>query len=187
MKYNIQKIIRTFLSFVAMTFSILIMFKEIGDFSTEKTKFFIGILGGITGIVASFILIQLKSKQIKVFISYPYDKKEFIEKITKDLEVRNIYPINIEDKILVGDNIEEKIKNNIALSDYFIVLLSNKENKSDFLGKELDIAFNLNKRILPISYGDVSVPEKLSGIKYADFSKNYQSALNLLIKSMGKS
>lgn len=145
----------------------------------------IAIMLGITlAVLAKYTI--FKRRKAKIFISYTELDKDFVRKLSIDLAKSNFEPILIDNVILIGDNIKEGVENYIKNSDLFIIILSENYKNSDFVKNELTCALENNKKIFPILINGGEIPTELSSIKYADFRKEYNAQLNLLIKSLSK-
>ena len=132
---------------------------------------------------------------LKIFISYNTADRSFARKLTTDL--RN-YGHNVwidESEINIGDPIIEKIREALDKIDYIIVILSKASINSEWVKKEIDIAFAREieeKRvmILPIIIEHhIKLPGFLKGKRYGDFSRedNYEEKLELLLRSLKNS
>ena len=127
-----------------------------------------------------------------IFISYTQSDRSFARKITNDLRIHGHTVWIDESEINIGDPLVEKIRHALDSIDYVIVILSKASIKSEWVKKELDIAFNREieeKRILilPIIIEPrVKLPGFLKGKLYGDFSRedDYAEKLELLLRSL---
>lgn len=125
----------------------------------------------------------------KIFISYSYDDKSFVAWLVERLARENIsvwYDIN---EINVGDSLNKKIQEGIKSSSFIIIVLSKSGVKSKWVNYEFNTAlvYSAQKqgvRILPVLIDDTVIPPNLSSIRYADFTKNKDLALQELIKTI---
>jgi hypothetical protein len=128
----------------------------------------------------------------KIFISYTHSDRSFARKITNDLRLHGHKVWIDESGINIGDPLIEKIRHALDSIDYVIVILSKASIKSEWMKRELDIAFNREieeKRILilPIVIErPVKLPGFLKGKLYGDFSRedDYAEKLELLLRSL---
>jgi hypothetical protein len=152
-------------------------------------------LGVILSVFASCIgmlmsilaLTVLKQKRVgNVFISYSHKDKQFVTKLVKSLKVKRFNIIYDDEIVKIGDNIRESIDLAINKSDVVIVVISDNYINSPFPSLEMKFAIKCEKKILPILIDDVSLPDELQGIKFADFINdiNYDNSLRQLIKSL---
>jgi hypothetical protein len=95
-----------------------------------------------------------------------------------------------ESEIAVGDSIRRRIDEGIASSDRLIAVLSIAAVSSTWVNAKLDAALarSLADRtsfLLPVMREKVELPPLLRGIKYADFSSDYDSGLAQLLSALG--
>lgn len=127
----------------------------------------------------------------RVFISYSYQDKEFVEWLKTELQDLGLDIWYDESEILVGDNIQKKVNEGIQSSSAFILVLSNSSKNSDWVRYEMNSAILLNAikkgiSILPIKIDDSEIPSDLSGYLYADFSDDRKKGLEILKRSLLK-
>ncbi len=127
----------------------------------------------------------------RVFISYSYQDKEFVEWLKAELQDLGLEIWYDESEILVGENIQKKVNEGIQSSSAFILVLSNSSKNSDWVRYEMNSAILLNAikkgiSILPIKIDDSEVPSDLSGYLYADFSDDRKKGLEILKRSLLK-
>jgi len=127
----------------------------------------------------------------RVFISYSYQDKEFVEWLQNKLKDFDIEFWYDQAEIDVGESIKEKVNEGLNSSSAFILVLSHSSKNSDWVKYEMNSALLLNAikkgiSILPIKIDDSEVPADLSGYLYADFSKDKDKGLELLRKSLLK-
>lgn len=125
----------------------------------------------------------------RVFISYSYEDKEFVEWLKDNLQGLGHEIWYDQQEIQLGDSIKQKITLGIQSSSTFIVILSNSSKNSNWVRYELNSALLLNAinkgiKILPIKIDDSEVPSDLSSYLYADFSKNREQGLETLRRSL---
>lgn len=125
----------------------------------------------------------------KVFISYSYEDKKFVEWLKDNLQDLGLEIWYDQQEIQLGDSIKQKITFGIQSSSAFIVILSNSSKNSNWMRYELNSALLLNAinkgiKIIPIKIDDSEVPSDLSGYLYADFSKNREQGLEALRRSL---
>ena len=129
---------------------------------------------------------------IRIFISYNNADRSFARKLTTDLRTYGHKVWIDESEINIGDPLVEKIREALDNIDYVVVILSKASIKSEWVKKELDIAFNREieeKRvvILPIIIEHrVKLPGFLKGKLYGDFSRedDYPEKFELLLRSL---
>ncbi|WP_421976048.1 TIR domain-containing protein [Roseivirga seohaensis] len=125
----------------------------------------------------------------RVFISYSYQDKEFVEWLKTELQGLGLEIWYDKAEIQVGDSIKTKVNEGIQSSSAFILVLSNSSKNSDWVRYEMNSALLLNAikkgvAILPIKIDDSTIPSDLSGYLYADFSTNREQGLEILKRSL---
>ena len=127
-----------------------------------------------------------------VFLSHSRADKPFARKLTKDLRHKGHLVWIDEAEIQIGESLIEKIFEGLDRVDYVVAILSTHSVKSEWVKRELDIAFNreiTEKRIvvLPLLLEDIEIPGFMRGKLYADFrsSGKYTESLALLLQSIG--
>lgn len=132
-----------------------------------------------------------------VFLSHSTKDKYFVKKFMKDLVINKIKCWIDEEKLDVGDNLSFKIKNAIKNCKYFIVFWSSNSEKSIWVKREVEYAFEIQKKesiiILPVIIEDCNIPTSFKNILYADFiysyeyAKSFKSILKIIKKKDQKS
>lgn len=184
------KIFDQILPILAVVMSMFGIFSIGQDFSNLKSSYpeiLLSALASSSGILIAFLILRFfrQRRNGNIFISYNYQDKQFVNKLVQSLKLKRFNIIYDDEIVKVGDVIKDKIFNTIDNSDIVIIVLSDKINSDTFLKYELDYAKEKNKRILPIVLDPNSqIPEQLKGIKYADFSEEYEKSLDLLTKSL---
>jgi predicted nucleotide-binding protein len=125
----------------------------------------------------------------KVFISYSYQDKDFVEWLKNNLQELGLDIWYDQAEMQVGDSIKEKVTKGIESSSAFILVLSSSSKNSNWVRYEMNSALLLNAikkgiSILPIKIDDSEVPSDLSGYLYADFSTNREHGLEILKRSL---
>lgn len=122
----------------------------------------------------------------KVFFSYSYQDKAFVHWLVKKLKEQEIDVWYDEDEIRVGDSVSTQIDRGIKASSIFIVILSHSSLESKWVVNELNqaLVYNAKKhgiKVIPVLIEKIEIPYPLNSIKYADFTKNRETALKELI------
>jgi len=125
----------------------------------------------------------------KIFISYSYDDKSFVDWLVEKLTKENLSIWYDKNEIDVGDIIAKKIDEGIKSSSFIIIILSEYGLKSKWVNSELNNAliYSAQKhgvKIFPIIIDDISIPFNLSSLKCADFTKNKDLELQKLIQTI---
>jgi hypothetical protein len=125
----------------------------------------------------------------KVFISYSYQDRDFVEWLKNNLQELGLDIWYDQAEMQVGDSIKEKVTKGIESSSAFILVLSSASKNSNWVRYEMNSALLLSAikkgiSILPIKIDDSEVPSDLSGYLYADFSTNRENGLEILKRSL---
>ncbi len=125
----------------------------------------------------------------QIFISYSHRDKEFVNRLYIDLENAGMRVWLDQKEIKVGDVISKKIEQGISGCDFFCMVISNHSVNSNWVDREYRAALNVQlssdaPKILPILTEEVELPLFLKDIKFADFSRGYNSGLLELLKAI---
>lgn len=128
----------------------------------------------------------------KVFISYSYQDKDFVEWLKLNLADLGLELWYDQQEINIGDSIKEKLNEGLQSNNAFILVLSSSSMHSDWVKYEMNSALLLKAvkkgiTILPIKIDNSKVPSDLAGYLYADFSSNREQGLEILKRSLLKS
>ena len=122
-----------------------------------------------------------------VFLSHNRTDKPFARRLAADLKRAGRVVWLDEEKIELGDSIQESIQKGIDESDYLAVVLSPDAVASKWVKQELRQALEREIRVdkitvLPLLYRDCEIPGFLRDKRYADCrtDESYSDALNLL-------
>ena len=174
------------ISVIAAIVSILAIGSEFIKISPTVTGLLVSIVGAILGVVISvfFVFIVNKKESAKIFISYSLKDNDFVQKLSNDLSRDGFQVLKLDNVVMVGDNIQEKIIESIKKVDFFVVVMSQESLESDWIMKEIAIATENRKKIFPVLKENVPLPSSMEFIQYADFTKEYDSAISALVKSL---
>ncbi|MFZ3171842.1 MAG: TIR domain-containing protein [Carboxydocellales bacterium] len=124
----------------------------------------------------------------RIYISYSSKDKKFVSWLVTRLKQENIEIWYDQSELYAGDVIKEKIIEGIKTSSLFLIVLSKESSLSKWVYYELNTAliYNAQKhgvRLVPILIDDdFIIPSSLSGIKYADFRRDNETAIQELIR-----
>lgn len=105
---------------------------------------------------------------ISCFISYASGDKVIVESLTNDLRAQG-YKVWIDfEGIVGGTQWETEIKKGIAQADVVVVILTPDAIKSEWVKKEIDIARNSLKVVIPLLMRDVPMPDGLIDLGIGD-------------------
>lgn len=180
MKFNKDsfQIALLFFSGIGIMLSMCSMLFEEGkyDFNNVEIILFMVIMLVVLVIAVYIILISIRINPKKyIYLSYSDNDKDFAEKIShilnQELKKLSKYRFEIITKLSIsfGDDIDVSCREYITKSDSVILIVSNSFLQSEWCQKELDVAVDKKKRIIPIvvdSFDDLSkLPQNLSNIK----------------------
>ncbi len=146
--------------------------------------FLIGTLGSISGAIIPLYILRFvaKTKAPSVFISHHYSNNDIAKKIANELRKVSSHVWLDEYEITIGDNIKNKIESGLKDSDYFLIILSEDGNKSNWSEVELSNALKLGKIILPVKIDNSDPPEAIKDIAYVDISNSFEVGINRIKK-----
>jgi len=123
-----------------------------------------------------------------VFLSYSRDDMRLVEKVRGELADANVAIWIDREAIRGGDYWRRTIVEAIEKSDIFIIFLSQSSIQSDNCRRELELASEKNKSILPVVLDTIKVPASfeypLAGLHQIDLSKNFSSGLRDLLAAV---
>ena len=128
---------------------------------------------------------------MKVFLSYSKRDAAFVERLGHDLHVRK-YDVWIDSADIVGsghDRWRRSIVVGIRESAAVIVVLSPNSVKSENVERELSVAAENKKRVIPLLYQPCILPDgfqyELAGLQHIDFVNfPYKEALTELVRHL---
>lgn len=124
-----------------------------------------------------------------VFISYNTDDAPFANALANHLRTRRIRPWIDQEEIRVGDSLIGRIGKALHDSDFIVAVLSPSSVRSEWVRRELNEALTREIKdrrvvVLPVIARDCKIPAFLADKRYADFTKNYDVALDALVQSI---
>lgn len=127
-----------------------------------------------------------------IFLCHTSADKPFVRKLKKSLEQQGVEQVWLDDsEIDIGDSLIKKIEEGIKKSKYFGIILSPRSINSNWVKKELEIAFNREISndevvILPLLYEKCELPSLLANKFYSDFTtaSNYEESLGKLLRRL---
>lgn len=125
--------------------------------------------------------------QPSYFVSYSRQDREVVEKIRKGVEGNpQRFQIWFDEGIEPGEIFASKIQKKIAECSAVLFLASRNSVKSSFCLREINLADNKGKKIVPLRLNsEAELPEgdlplQIQGVQYIDFSANFESGLRQL-------
>ncbi len=140
------------------------------------------LMGAGLAVALAQIMYGLRNRR-SVFLSYAHQDTDFAMKLVDDLRKMNVEPIVDRLELKVGEDIRTAVDRMMEEADYFLFVVSDNSMKSDWTKKELEQAIARKKGVLPVVLNPKALPESLSGVFYADFSKEYEQGLFQLRKT----
>jgi hypothetical protein len=130
-------------------------------------------------------MVNEKSPDPSVFLSYAADDREFAIRIAEALEARGVnvwYDLSVP----IGDSLSDLIFQLISASDYLVVLISPNTKGSDWVTYELTTAVSkqLTARditIVPVLIADAEIPGFLNTYQHLDCRKDVERGIERLI------
>ena len=127
------------------------------------------------------------------FLSYAHEWKDDAKFVAGYLGSRGIKVWFDEDRLVVGDELNESVIQAIQKADYFIPMLSQDYYYSEWCNRELETAMEANRKILPIKVeeGELVMPPNIARLFKVDLGdpvfinmrkKNPHGQLNQLIR-----
>lgn len=124
---------------------------------------------------------------MKLFLSYSRHDSAMVDRLREDLEAGG-HDIWLDtDDIRGGDRWRSSIAEAIGEADGVILLISSQSMASENVSRELSVADDLDKPIIPVRLESSEIPPEfqflLAGIQYIDFElRPYESALAELLQ-----
>lgn len=121
---------------------------------------------------------------VKYFFSYSRQNAEFVIKLATDLKNNgaNVWLDQLE--IAPGSRWDDSIESALNEAKGLIVVLSHTSVKSQNVLDEVSYAISQEKRIVPLMLENCSIPFRLARFQYIDFTKNYDTAFQYLLKTL---
>jgi formylglycine-generating enzyme required for sulfatase activity len=126
----------------------------------------------------------------QIFFSYSRKDSDFIDQLIEELEERGVDVWVDRGDILAGEAWRRSIVEAIITCKVFVIALSPNSVESENVAKELTLAEQHKKRVLPLVIKDVQIPPsldyQLAGLQYQTFVEgSYSVNLERLIRSLG--
>jgi len=119
----------------------------------------------------------------KTFFSYSRDDSEFVLKLAKDLRDAGINIWLDQLDIPVGKRWDTEIEIALKSSQSQLVILSPSAVASHNCMDEVSYALEEDKRVIPILLEECQIPFRLKRVQRIDFTGDYESAFNKLLKA----
>lgn len=124
-----------------------------------------------------------------IFFSYNKNDKEFVRRLSRDLQALGIRIWVDENEVLPGDRLIQRVEQGIEETQYLGVVLSRASVKSNWVRLELEMAHSKelaeNKiRVLPILIEECTIPLSLHGVCQIDFRSGYENGFSQLLRRL---
>lgn len=124
----------------------------------------------------------------KVFISHSSVDKPFVRKLSQSIQNAGFQVWLDEKELLVGDSLPSKISEAVKSAAVVLVVVSRAAVQSRWLAFELNQATQKmiegKCRVIPVVFEQVELPSEVTGLLYADFTGNKESALSSIITAL---
>ena len=132
-----------------------------------------------------------RKSQPSVFVSYSSEDAPFAQSLAKALSDRNVGVWLDRWELRIGDSLTKRIGQALHKNDFIVVVLSPASVQSEWVRQELAEAMLREiqqKRVivLPVIARACRIPPFLTDKKYADFTRDPDSALNSLVEAIGR-
>ena len=125
-----------------------------------------------------------------IFISYSRKDSEFVDRLSRALELYG-FPTWEDVKAIAGGDVwKAAISKAVRECDAFLIVLSPQSASSENVSKELAVATKHARRILPVMYQACKIPDKmdydLAELQWADFvDLSFDESLEKLVRALG--
>lgn len=119
-----------------------------------------------------------------VFISYSRQDRQFVERLSRELQLAGVQTWIDTQNISAGANWQQEIEKGLLQADVLLYVASNQASSSSWIELELQAFLRGSGRVIPLiidDAGPVSMPPSLQTIQWVDFRGDFQSALNQLL------
>lgn len=133
---------------------------------------------------------EVDPHKLKVFISYSRSDAPFADELAAGLEFAREFEISMDrHSIVEGEDWKKRLGALIADADTVVFLLSPDSAISATCRWEVDEAWRLSKRILPVlvrPIGGIAAPERLAALNYVRFDegRSFMAGLSGLVKAL---
>lgn len=120
---------------------------------------------------------------MRIFISYARIDKPFCVQLVNTLDVHEVW---FDQRLYAGQHWWKEILQRLEWCDTFIYLLSPESTSSEYCLKELDVALQLEREIIPILiHPEAHIPANLAEVQYLDMTKGLTAPnVKILLNSL---
>lgn len=122
-----------------------------------------------------------------VFISYSRRDREFVARLTQDLQTNGVEVWLDTAEIVAGTNWQQEITNGLMRAEVLLYVASQNSVQSAWVERELEEFFAMDKRVIPLVLDDAgaeNLPNFLQKFQWVDFRANYDQALQKLLVAL---
>jgi hypothetical protein len=119
-----------------------------------------------------------------VFISYSRQDRQFVERLSRELQLAGIQTWIDTQNISAGANWQQEIEKGLLKADVLLYVASSQASSSAWIELELQAFLKGSGRIIPLiidDAGSTSMPPSLQTIQWVDFRQDFQSAVRQLL------
>ena len=150
-----------------------------------------GQYGALDGLFPRRKLIDISRKrQYDCFISYYSGDRDFVDRLDRDLKLRELFVWRDQREVDIGDPLSGRIQEGLTQSYCFVIVLSPEALSRPWVIEELRAAYAMRLagelKILPLLHKDCTIPPFLSDYRYVDFrdAGRYEESIALLDRSI---
>ena len=130
-----------------------------------------------------------RKKQYDCFISYCSGDRDFVDRLERDLTLRDLFVWRDQREVGIGDSLSGKIQEGLTQPYCLIVVLSPEAVQRPWVLEELRAAYAMRLagylKILPVLHKEWTIPPFLSDYRYVDFRDEQRyEAIALLDRSI---
>jgi hypothetical protein len=123
----------------------------------------------------------------QVFISYSHEDHEFVSRLAIDLEDRGADVWIDKMDLHAGTQWRERITQGVQECTVFVPVVSPESLESEWASREVSMAIQYDKPILPLLYRPAQLPERLSRYQYINFRRgSYEQNLADLVAQLAR-
>src|SRR5688572_14341433 len=93
-----------------------------------------------------------------VFVSYSHTHRDVVRSLVRFLEIGTT-PVFFDERIKPGEEWEKRLIDELTAASTFVIFWCVHSAGSDWVNRELALAFDLKKRIVPVRFDQTQVPD----------------------------
>jgi hypothetical protein len=131
-----------------------------------------------------------RDRQYDCFISYYSGDRDFVDRLDRDLTLREFFVWRDQREVDIGDSLSGRIQEGLTQSYCFVIVLSPEALSRSWVLEELRAAYAMRLagelKIFPLLHKDCTIPAFLSDYRYVDFrdTERYDESISLLDRSI---